>query len=424
MNLSTLLKSLLLMLALCFIAAQPADAQSSRRGSKQSTKKEVLFPQATRKEPAQKAAPRVQKEMQKLMKAYEDENFAEVIKVGEALVVNKGAGDYEKSWAYQLIGISKGELNDYPGAIDAYRKALDANGLDNNAHYQIMLQLGQLQYQDDQFDDALATLDRLMSETRKEDPQTLALKGGILYQAERYDEAAAVLRRAVDADDGSHDNWVQMLLASYINAEKYEQATALGEEMLRKKPDDARLLFNVATMYAQNDQLDKATALLETGRSRNMLDERGYRQLYALYSNMDNKETSALAVISEGLDKGILAPSIETYTAMAQAYYFTDQIPQAIEAYRKAIPLANDGETALNLSRLLSNEEKYAESKKVAQEAIAKGLRRPGDAWIIIGRAEHGMGNRAGLVAAYREAAKFPETKQTAEEWLKKNAGR
>ena len=34
------------------------------------------------------------------------------------------------------------------------------------------------------------------------------------------------------------------------------------------------------------------------------------------------------------------------------------------------------------------------------------------------------MGNRAGLIAAYREAAKYPETKQVAEDWLKRNASR
>ena len=51
-------------------------------------------------------------------------------------------------------------------------------------------------------------------------------------------------------------------------------------------------------------------------------------------------------------------------------------------------------------------------------------MRSPGDAWIVIGRAEFGLGNRAGLIAAYREAAKYPETKETAEAWLKKNASR
>ena len=216
-----------------------------------------------------------------------------------------------------------------------------------------------------------------------------------------------------------------MLLASYINQEKFTEAAALGRELLAKNPNDARLILNLATMYAQNDQYDLATAELESARQRGLLnDERAYRQLYSLYMNMDNREKEAIAVVNEGLEKGILQPNAEVYTVLGQAYYFSDQIDQAIDAYRKALPFSTDGETALNLARLLSNEEQYAESKRLAQDAIAKGLRRPGDAWIVIGRAEHGMDNRAGLIAAYREAAKHPETKATAEEWLKKNASR
>ena len=125
-----------------------------------------------------------------------------------------------------------------------------------------------------------------------------------------------------------------------------------------------------------------------------------------------------------GFEKKYLTPGVDIYNALGQAYYFADQIPNAIDAYTKALPYAQDGESALNLARLLSNEERYKDSKKYAQDALQKGLRRPGDAHIIIGRAEYGLGNRAGLIAAYREAAKYPETKQTAEEWLKKNASR
>lgn len=425
MNAKTFIKTTFLLFALGLFLAQPADARRERRGGdSEAPKKEAMFPNAVREEPKIKQSPRVQRDVQKLIKANDEENFDEVISVGESLVANKAAGAYERALAYQLIGMAKTEKDDYPGAIEAYQKAYEANGLDNNGHYQMLLQVGQLQYQEDRFEESNATIDRFLTETRKEDPQVLALKGGVLYQMERYDESAEALKRAIAASDKPNDSWTQMLLANYINQEKFGEATALGESMLAKTPDDPRLIFNLATMYAQADQLDKATGILDNARTRGLLDERGYRQLYALYLNMDNKEAQAIAVIEDGLAKNVLPPSAEAYTALGQAYYFSDKPAQAIEAYRKSLPHAKDGENALNLARILSNEEGFAESKKYAQEAIAKGVRRPGDAWIVIGRAEHGLGNRAGLIAAYREAAKYPETKQTAEDWLKKNASR
>ena len=39
-------------------------------------------------------------------------------------------------------------------------------------------------------------------------------------------------------------------------------------------------------------------------------------------------------------------------------------------------------------------------------------------------KAEFGLGNKAGLIAAYKEAAKHPETAQQANDWLRKNGGK
>ena len=426
MNAKTLFKLLLLglTLSLFLLGSLDADAARKRRGNDAEQKKEAIYPDATRAEPKLKQVPRLQRDLNKLITANNEDKYDEVIKLGEQLVANKSAGSYERSIAYQLIGIAKQQQDDYAGAIIALQNAVEANGLDNNAHFSSMLQIANLQYQEDQFEQANATLDRLLAETRKEDPQALALKGGTLYQMERYDEAAEAMKRAIAASDTPSDNWYQVLMGSYMNAENYAEATALGERMLAEKPDDSRLIFNLATLYAQNDQDDKATGVLESARQRGDLDERGYRQLYALYMNMEGKERQVVEVVKDGLAKDILKPSPEVYTVLGQAYYFSDQPNEAIEAYKKALPLAKDGENALNLARILSTEERHAESKKYAQEALAMGLRQPGAAWMVIGRAEFGLGNRAGLVAAYREAAKYPETKETAEEWLRKNASR
>ena len=56
---------------------------------------------------------------------------------------------------------------------------------------------------------------------------------------------------------------------------------------------------------------------------------------------------------------------------------------------------------------------------KPLYKALAKGVKKKGDAWIVIGRAEFGLGNKAGVLAAYREAAKYPETKKSAEQALR-----
>jgi tetratricopeptide (TPR) repeat protein len=180
-------------------------------------------------------------------------------------------------------------------------------------------------------------------------------------------------------------------MASYADLERPADAARVAEGIAARNPTDKRAQMNLAAVYAQADDYEQATATLEKMRAAGMFTEdRDYRQLYAMYFNMDGKETQAIEVINEGIAKGVLGETAEVYVALAQAYYFSDKFEESIAAYRKAVPLAKDGEPALNLARVLSNEERFADSKTAAQEALAKGVRKPGDAWLIIARAEYG----------------------------------
>jgi tetratricopeptide (TPR) repeat protein len=101
-----------------------------------------------------------------------------------------------------------------------------------------------------------------------------------------------------------------------------------------------------------------------------------------------NKNKEGVSVIKEGLQKGLLSEDFQTMNALAEAYYFSGQSDQAIAAYRKAAPLAPDGETYLNLARALLNEGHLADAKQAAQQALAKGVSRPADAKQIINAAK------------------------------------
>jgi tetratricopeptide (TPR) repeat protein len=143
--------------------------------------------------------------------------------------------------------------------------------------------------------------------------------------------------------------------------------------------------LNLASIYLQADQMDKAAAVLEKVRASGALEsEQEYRQLYATYLNMDGKESQAIAVIEEGLSKGVLKPNHEVYLALAQSYYYTENDAKAIEFYGKAAPLDDDGDTYLNLARVLWQADRIADAKRAAQQALDKGIGNPEEARKIL----------------------------------------
>ncbi|MBS7458953.1 tetratricopeptide repeat protein [Coralloluteibacterium stylophorae] len=408
MHTSKLMQSIAIALALAsgYAAIAPAHAQRGsgsdrleerrrEREERRSTREQdgdeqqALFPDATREEPDAKASARISRKLEELQQLSEDGMTEEAAALGDEVASDSKANAYERAFAMQAVGSAYLNAGDYPAALPYLQRAVEADGLPNDVHYQVLYQIAQLQLQEGNYAESLAAIDRLITETRSTKPEYAVTKGNALYRLERYPEAIAALEPAVKGSPSPDPSWVQLLMGSYAEAGQADAAARLGEELAQNNGGDVQSQLNLAVIYQQAGQTEKAAQTLEALRASGQLTEaRQYRQLYALYSQLEGREASTIEVINDGLDKGILTPNAEVYAMLGQAYYYSDQPEQAIEAFRQGAPLADDGELYLNLARLLSGEGRASEAADAARQALQKGVRDPADANRIIGSAK------------------------------------
>jgi uncharacterized protein HemY len=395
--LSTAVVAAALLCSTAEVQAQSAQDRAEQRRARQAEKNKdkdqaetgqakPAYPDATRKEPDLKASAKLGPKLQKMFKAYDEDDSAQVQTLADEIIADDKANAYEKAIAARVIGSML--LNTDDAKAQAYlQQSVDFNGLSNNDHYESMLVIAQLQLQQDKYNEALATLDKFLAESKSKNPEHQVLKGNALYRLERYPEAIAVLKPAIESTPEPRADWIQLLMGAYADGGQPQEAAKLAEQVAAKTPADKRAQVNLAATYIQTEQFDKAAAIYEKLRASGQLTEdRDYRNLYILYLNSEGKEKEAISAINEGLEKGILKPDHQAYVALAQAYYFADQAGPAIDAYKKAAPLAPDGETYLNLAKVLANEGRAAESKQAAQQALDKGVKNPDDAKKLLAR--------------------------------------
>ena len=382
-------RALLSLAIVSLLGATSVHAQTTRdraeRSGKSSEKQEIRYPDATREEPKAKGSPKLQSKLQKLIDVYNKDDFAATRVQADELLANSAATDYDKALAAQLASQAAYNTDDTPGTIAYINQALQLNALDNNSHYQLMYMLAGIQLQEDQLAEGMATLDRYMAETKSQKPEDLILKGQALYQQEKYAEAIPLLKQAIESSPEPKDNWQQLLMASYAESGQTGEAVKAAEALAAKAPTDKKAQMNLASVYLQADKFEQAAAILEKLRAAGQItEEKEYRQLYTTYANMDGKEKEVISVINDGLQKGVLKPDQQTYLALAQSYYYSDQIAPAIEAWQKAAPLSKDGETYLNLAKVLWQEDRIPEAKQAAKSALEKGVKKPEEAKKII----------------------------------------
>ena len=328
-----------------------ADSKDSKDSKEE---KPALYPEVARVSPDAKSSGKMFKNMQALQETYEKQDLAGVIAKAESIAAMPEANAYEKSFAYSLAANASADLDDQAKAADYFRKAIETNGLDNDSHYTTMYNLAVIQYGEQKYQDALATLDRFLTETKSQKPEHQGLRAGLLAELGRNDEAAAAYKALV-----------------------------------AKNPNDKRLLMNAVASLQGAEKFEQANVLLEDAYKRDMLtDGRELRALYVGYMNAQ-RWSDAKKVMDTGLGKGILEANpqlAKDYMVLAQNAYAEDNMPVAIEAYSKAGPMAADGEAYLNLAKVLEYSGKKADAKVAAQKALDKGVKKPDEAKSILSR--------------------------------------
>jgi tetratricopeptide (TPR) repeat protein len=274
---------------------------------------------------------------------------------------------------------------------------------------------------EERYAESLAAINEWLKLSGKETGEALALKGNALYRLERYDEAISALDRAIQLSDKPQGQWYQLLIASYTDAGRTAEAATMIEGLLAKDPGNKGLAQQAANLYLELDQHDKAAAVLRGAYDRGLLttqdDLRGLWQLYAYIGQPDQ----AKAIIDEGIARGIVTPDWKVWKSLGDAYATAERWQDAVAAYNKAAPGAPDGEVDFLRGQLMIQETgQVREGKAAIQQAISRGgLKREGEAYILLGMAENELGNTDAAVAAYRKAATFESSRKMAESWLK-----
>jgi tetratricopeptide (TPR) repeat protein len=418
----TVLASVALLLG---VASSPAMA---RKSDDAKPKKEVLYPNATRAEP--KLDLTSEKDQKNLNEGLDAVNAGDKAKAQQMLqpIIDSSKSKYAQALALQGMASLHYNDGDYKGAISSLQRSLALGVMPNDTYFQLMYMLAQFQMADEQYQPALDTIAKWRAEGKKETADSYALEGNAEYRLGKYPEAIASINKAKSLTDKPQPTWDQILMASYAESGQDEKAAELAKSQLSSNPSDPNALNNAVAVLMQAHKYPEAIQMMEKARAEGKLSkDTQYVNLAKLYlvtgqesADPAPNATKAQQVLEEGMSKGVVKPDAETYVLLGQSAEIANNIDKAIGYYNKAQPIATDGEAALRAGRLLLSENKYSQAKGLIQQAIDKGVKHKGTAYMLLAESERGLKNKPAAIAAMKKAAQDPETAAKAKDWLKK----
>jgi hypothetical protein len=409
-------------------ASAAANAQSDSRRSKSDKSKEpAQYPNATRTEP--KLDLTSEKDQKNLSQGLDAVNEGDKAKAEQFLqpLVDSSKSKYAQALALQGLANLKYNDGDTKGAIALLQRSLALGVMPNDTYFQLQYMLAQFQIADEQYQAGLDTIQKWRAEGKKETADSYALEGNADYRLEKYPEAIAAIKKAQSLTDKPNPSWNQILMASYAETGQTDQAAQLAQQQLAASPGDATSLGNAVAVLMQAQKYPEAIQLMEKARAGGTLNsESGYVNLAKLYlitgQESDDAKPNALKasqVLDEGVSKGLVTASADNDMLRGQAAELADNIPKAVEYYGKSSAAGKDGEAAMRAAQLLLTESKYSQAKTFAQQAIDKGVKHKGTAYMLLAESERGLKNKPAAIAAMKQAAQQPETAAKANAWLK-----
>ncbi|TAL90376.1 MAG: tetratricopeptide repeat protein [Rhodanobacter sp.] len=404
------------------LASSPALARHPEK-----TKQATEYPDSTRVEP--KLDLTKEADQKQLQAGYDALNKGDTAAAEATLqaLLDKSRSKYAQAMALRGLALAKYNTHDYKASIALLQRALTNGVLPNDAYFDVEYMLAAAQQADEQYQASLATIAKWRAEGKKETPESYAIEGNDQYRLGNYAAAIAAVKKAKSLTDKPNPQWDQILMASYAASGQGDQLLKIAQDNLAAHPDDPKAIETAIQALQQAQKYPEAIKVMEAARAKGLLDsEENYVLLASLYYNQalssdDAKPlaTKAVAVINEGMNKGIMQPSADNYVLLGKADFVAGDMKAARQAFDKALPLAKDGEPALQIANMELTSSQYAKAKAMVKEALSKGVKHTGTAYLVLAECERGLHDKAARIAALKQAAQQPESAAHAKELLK-----
>jgi len=410
------------------LASTPALASDNSSSSDQQ-KAAPQYPNATRKEPKLDLTDKKEQDaLNKGLDAAQANNKDQATQLLQPLI-DSSKSKYVQAMALQGLARVHALNNDLPGAIDMLKRSLDNGVMPNDAYFQLEFELATFYVLNQQYQPAIDTVEKWRAEGKKETPESYALEGEAYYRMQKYPQSIDALKKAQSMTDKPDPRWNQLLMLDYNDSGQKDKAAAIANQQVSSSPTDPNSFHNALSLDIQMQKYSDALKLMEEGKAKGLVTtESDYVTMAKLYMNSAQDSSTqdpgpdaekAVQVLQEGMSKGVVKSTAENYELMGDAHMIGGDGNAAADSYKKAVPLASDGEAAYKAGVALVTQNEYSAAKPLLQQAISKGVKHKGKAYMALAQANIGLKDKAAAATAVMEAEKDPETAAQAKKWLK-----
>ena len=372
---------------------------------------------------AQAVSKEVYDKIQKAQEMVDGKDYQGALRALNSLYNPDKLTEYEQANVLNYIGFVYYNMDDIPGAIRTYVKLLALPGLEPQLAKQTTYTLAQLYTMEEQYQNALTTLDKWFVLETNPPPEAYMLKAQNLYQVQRYQQMIEPIETGMsvarERGKAVKEDWWVLLNFAYFQQENYSKVRDIQKTLLATWPKK-RYWMSLAGAFTELGEDQKIIYAYDALHVQGQLDKESELVTMAQLYMQAEVPYKAGTLLEKEMESGRVSKSAKNYRLLAQAWQLAMEDQKAIPALTEAARLADDGELNIRLGNAYLNIGKYDECAKAVRDGLRRGgIKAPDNAQISLGMCLYNLRQYNAAISSFREAAKTQRSKRTADQWIR-----
>lgn len=328
-------------------------------------------------------------------------------------------GDYEKAVVYYNMGFAYSAMNKLSDALKTFEKALSFHALPIPQEEQLTFNVGQLYVANGQYDEGIRVLEGYIATACNPPPGDAYIFLGNAYaEKKRFADALKYVDLAISKTKEPKETWLQLKLALHYELKQMKpcaETLMLLIAMSPNKPEYWKQLSGI--LFDLKRDQDSLSVLAIADRQGFLKTGSDYKNLASIYMLLEIPYKAGV-LMQTAIDKGLLPADEKNLDVLSAAWMNARDNQRAEAALKKLAGVADKGDYYLRLGYVYIAGERWKEAVAALEKANAKGVKKPGDAALLLAKAAFESGDKKKSLVAAQKALNYDDSRKQAAEWL------
>jgi tetratricopeptide (TPR) repeat protein len=293
---------------------------------------------------------------------------------------------YERSKVEQILFNIAYVQEKYAEARGHLEKAIAAGGLNEQEISQARYQGAQLFMTEEKWKEGAAALEEWFKTATNANSAAYYLLAVAYYQMEQFDKALPPAQKAVELMDKPQEGWIGMLLALYLQKDRYKDAIPLLQRLISIVPDKKTYWMQLSAVYGQMEDYENALAIMQLAYGAGLVTEDSEIRRLADLLLFNDVPYRGAQVLESGIEKKAVNVDDKLYEKLANCWIAAGELEKSLQPLQRAAELSSTGEMFVRLGEVNIQREDWGAAQAALDRGISKGqLKDTANAQMLMG---------------------------------------